>query len=377
MNRDRIIELSMDRAGVECLENDSFVQGLDVLIQSINDCTLPHEGARALIESMMIDSLSARIKVEHYLAARPSLAARPVQGPVFVMGVPRTGTTFTLNLLDQDPRRRTLLKWEVADPIPPASGATLRTDPRCLAQLAAERQAVAAGKLKTNIHFEWADSATECVFVHRQDFKSAGWDALLPMPTYSEFLLSCDMRPTYAWHRRLLQVLQSEASGRWTLKAPSHALFLEALLEIYPDARLVWTHRDPRVAVASLASLIANVHRRFADAPDLEWIRTFYPRQAAEHVRRAMASKASHPGQFHDLYYDDLMRDPIGEMRRLYKWLGEELTDEASDRMSAWLAANPQGRLGAHSYNLEQFGIEPRHVEQLFADYLDQYWVGA
>jgi hypothetical protein len=373
LRSEQILAAALGRAGGATIDNLSFCEGLDALVHGLNGCRLPHAAGRTAIEQMMIEYLARRIKVERYWREHAELAEQPVERPVFVMGVPRTGTTLTVNLLNQDDRRRTLRKWEVNEPLPPPMAAQLRTDPRCLAQIAAQRLGLAQGKLKSNIHFEWADDPTECVFVHMHDFKSAAWDAFLPMPSYSEFLLNTDMRPTYQWHKRMLQVLQSKAPGHWALKAPSHALFVAALLDVYPDARLIWTHRDPLTAVASIASLIANVHRRFADDPDILWVRSHYPGQAAAHVNRAMAARRGREAQFFDLYYDDLVSDPLAEMRRLYAWLGDEFTPDVAAAMSAWLAANPQGKMGAHTYSLEQFGIDPVLIKRLFADYLQQH----
>lgn len=373
LRSEQIIADALSRAGTVTIDNHSFSEGLDALVNGVNQCTLPHTAGRAAIEQMMIDYLARRFKVERYWRAHSEIAVLPIERPIFVMGIPRTGTTLTVNLLNQDVRRRTLHKWEVNEPIPPPTTGQLRTDPRCLAQLAAQRLALAQGKLKSNIHFEWADEPTECVFVHMHDFKSAAWDAFLPMPAYSDFLLSADLRPTYAWHKRMLQVLQSKAAGPWALKAPSHALFITALLEVYPDARLIWTHRDPLTAVASMASLVSNVHRRFADDPDILWIRSHYPRQAAAHVNRAMAARSGRDAQFYDLYYEDLLSDPLGEMQRLYAWLGDDFTPELAATVSAWLAANPQGKMGAHTYSLEQFGIDPVRTRQLFADYQQRF----
>jgi hypothetical protein len=148
---------------------------------------------------------------------------------------------------------------------------------------------------------------------------------------------------------------------------------MDAAIAVYPDARFVWTHRDPYTAVASLASLTANVHRRFADRADLDWIREYAPRQASEHVRRAMDFSRRHPGRVFNLYYEALTRDPLAQMRQLYSWLREDLSDAARDRMALWVEQNPQGHLGAHAYRLADFGIERAALQPLFSDYLAEH----
>jgi hypothetical protein len=364
----RVIESAVKQSGVSGFESGSFIEGLEVLGRSIPVGEPSAQGA-ALIERMMTDALAVRFQIEGFLAAHPDLEQRPVKRPIFVCGMPRTGTTMAVNLLSQDPRHRSILKWEISEPVPPAAPGALKTDPRCIAKKAVQQRRVAAGELTTNIHFEWADEPTECVFVHQQDFKSAGWDALLPMPEYSEFLMSCDLVPTYRWHLRVLQALQSNNSGRWLLKAPSHALFAEALLQVYPDARLVWTHRDPLQAVPSLASLVAGAHKRFRPEPDIDWIRRFYPGQLAEHTRRMMAVDARLPGQVYHLMYRDLMKKPVETMQALYAWLEEPFTAQTEASITGWFRANPQSKHGEHRYSLEDFGIRPEAVRELFGAY--------
>jgi hypothetical protein len=290
-----------------------------------------------------------------------------------VGGLPRTGTTLTVNLLSQDPAHRPALKWEISEPVPPAAAGELRSDPRCLAKKETQRRRVAVGELQTNVHFEWADEPTECVFIHMQDFKSAGWDTFLPNPEYSEFFLACDMEPAYRWHKRLLQNLQANNGGRWLLKAPSHALFADALLKVYPDARIVWTHRDPLAAVASTASLAAGVHKRFRPEPDMDWIRRYYPGQLLLHADRMEATEKRVPAQVYNLMYDDLVADPLVSMRQLYEWLGDDFTPEAQGGIRRWLAANPQGKLGSHSYRLEDFGISEASVRDRFGPYMKRF----
>src|SRR5690606_11881083 len=127
----------------------------------------------------------------------------------------------------------------------------------------------------------------ECLSIQKHDFRALWFDAQLPMPAYAEWMLSCDMTPTYEYHRRVLQVLQSELPGPWTLKMPSHALHIRWLLKVYPDARLIWTHRDPLKALGSLCSLVRAATSSHME-PDLEFIGRNYPRQVLEHLRRPM-----------------------------------------------------------------------------------------
>jgi hypothetical protein len=372
MRSGRIIDDALNLSGQRHYANDSFREGLDVLVQALDDCKLASTAGRLSLQRQMTGYLANRFAIERYLQEHPALQREPVESPTFVLGMPRTGTTLMVNLLSQDPAVRTLRKWEANFPVPPAKAGELATDPRCIAANEERRAELAAGKLKANIHFEWYDEPTECVYLMAQDFKSTSWDALLPLPAYSEFLLSCDARPMYQWHRRVLQHLQENNRGRWTLKAPGHALFARALLDVYPDARLIWMHRDPREAVASLASLIAGVHRRFAPEPDHEWIRNFYPRQLAEHVNRMLKVERDHPHRVFHVMFDHVDTDAVGTMEKLYADMGIQLTPCMRALLVDWSATHPRHQHGRHDYDLDRFGISPARIETLFADYTDR-----
>ena len=372
---EHLVGQALRRAGANASDfhSRSFEEGLGILARSINDCDRINPRGRSRLEGLIVDHLVRRLMIDRYLAHNPVAAAAAVARPVFVMGMPRTGTTAVINLLACDPARRTVLRWTLEEPVPPPEGDRLYTDPRCLAALERQQQALAEGLAGTNIRFEWADSPAECVHVMNHDFKAMQWEASAPMPSYTEFIYSCDMTSAYALHRRYLQVLQHRAPGRWALKAPSHALWLPTLLAIYPDARLVWTHRDPCTAVASLCSLMANAHRRNCDEADLSYLSRNVPLGLAKHVGRPMAMLDDIGDRIHHIQYAGLVGGEIETMRRLYKWLGDELTPTVEARMSGWLKQGRQARLGPHRYALEDFGLERTAVMSLFSDYVSHF----
>jgi Sulfotransferase family len=166
-------------------------------------------------------------------------------------------------------------------------------------------------------------------------------------------------------------VLQSQAPGQWSLKAPSHALFLDALLTVFPDALLVWTHRDPVPTVGSLCSLIRRNQGQYLESVDQHYLGRHYLAQLLEHVRRPAAVKDRlGEDRIHDVSYAALVRDPIGTMRSLYARMGQPLSEAAEAAMRAWLADHPQGKFGRHTYALEEFGLSEDQVRGEFADYV-------
>ena len=372
---DQLIERARRSTGLERFDSESYRDGLDVFLADFNRLDAP-DGNLAFTEGAIVDALANRLKTTAYLDARPELLERPVERPVFVFGIPRTGTTLLSNLLAADPGRRSPLTWEIDDPVPPATTATLYDDPRALARLEEERQRLAANPAAGRYYRNSAVYPNECIFFMQSDFKALIWEARGRLPSYRDFVFSTDMSSSYAYHKRFLQVLQSEAPGSWNLKMPSHGLWLETLLETYPDARLVWTHRDPLTATGSFCSLIAMGQTGYLGKPDLEWISEDMPWQAVEHANRIMdARDRLGEDRIIDVHYADLMRNPLASMRKLYDALGDEFTPQAEAGMTRWLAENPQDKFGRHEYRLEGYGLTPAKLRSSFERYLSRYEV--
>jgi Sulfotransferase family len=373
-----LLEAARARAGIAEFDNESFVEGLDILVADVNRSTLLSDGGRDGLRKIFIQLLVNRLRVAHYLREHPDTLAQPVPRPVFVIGAPRTGTTLVNHLLGADPARRSLLKWEIRNSVPPPGKGALRTDPRCLAMKAKDAARPEALRGSTKQHFEAADGPSECTFLHAQDFKSQFLEALLPVPAYSRWIMSCDMTSAYTYQKKVLQLLQTHTGGIWNLKMPSHALHIDALLRVFPDARIVWTHRDPLTALGSLCSTVAATQSSFCTSVDTDYIGRVYAAQLAAHLDRPLAARdAARGDSFHDLDYAAVTADPIGEMRRLYVALGDPFTAEAEAGMRAWLHENPQHRLGKHSYTLAQYGLTEAGVRPLFAHYYARFPEGS
>ncbi len=373
---DELIEDACRATGLTRFDNESFREGLGILVDDVNRDTERAPPFVARFRGDLVAALSGRLKVTAYLEAHPELLQRPIERPVFVMGMPRTGTTMLSNLLAADPARRSPLTWEIDDPVPPATTATLLTDPRALKRLEAERQMLAARPEMGKYYRGSAIYPNECVFIHAHDFKTLMWESRGKLPGYSAFIMSADAGSAYAYEQRFLQLLQAQAPGTWNLKMPSHSLFIPALLRQFPDARLIWTHRDPFAATGSLCSLISLAHRGYTGKVDQAWIAENYPKQVAAHANRAMdARDAIGEERILDVHYVDLMNDPVGTMRTLYAQLGDEWTGAAEAGMRTWLESNPQDKFGRHEYRLAEFGLSKEALEPQFERYLSRYEV--
>ncbi len=370
---DALIEQAMKKTGLDRFDSNSWREGLDVLIADYNKNDHPEP----LIQRMsgnLVQMLADRLSTTDYLAKRPELLDRSVARPLFVFGMPRTGTTLLSNLLACDPARRSALTWEIEEPVPPPTTATLKTDPRAIAKLAAEKAMLAAHPDMGKYYRNSAVYPNECMFFMMHDFKGLAYESRGKLPAYRDWLLSTDMTSTYQYHKRFLQLLQADAPGHWNLKMPSHALWLETLLKIYPDAQLVWAHRDPFTATSSFCSILSMAHRGYTGKIDYEWLGEDCSYQAVLHLDRIMDTreKLGHD-RIVDLHYADVTRDPMGAIRKLYADLGDTLSAEAEAAMLAWLAENPQGKFGKHEYALDQYGLSVENLTPRFERYLSQY----
>ncbi len=371
LHPDALIAEAQHQTGLKDFDSESFRDGLSLLVSEANRSTRMTADGRELWRSMAVAALASRLKVADYVRTHPGVAKEKIVRPVVVCGAPRTGTTLTANLLATDPARRSLLTWIVDDPVPPPTLATLKTDPRCLARLEEERIQQEKDPAAGRFYRSSAVYPTECIFVMHHDFRGLAWESFFPSPAYSDFLLHGDMSSAYDYHRLFLQMLQSQAAGAWNLKMPSHSLHIKWLIAAYPDARVIWTHRDPFTAMGSLMSLIANSQSRFTGGdPDDAYIGRHYPHQIVAHVDRMVAFRKARPDvPIHDLHYAEMMRDPITQMRRLYAFLGDDFSAEVEAGMRDWLADNPQGKWGKHAYTLDRFGQSEASIAPLFENY--------
>lgn len=372
---DEVLARAGERTGLHELDSKSWREGLALILELTDDPRMS-EGGREMVLGRCVDALANRLRVHAYVREHPEVLDERIERPLFILGMPRTGTTVASYLLDRDPARRSLLKWEAVNSAPPATIDTLRTDPRCLAMLE-EDEAVLEMVASMDMaipHWEDADGPTECMFLHEQDFKGLLWDSFTPGTGYADWLLShCDVTSAYEYEKLVLQVLQSGAPGRWNLKMPSHSVHLDALLDVFPDALLVWAHRDPFKATGSLCNLLMLPARMTLeeDAIDKAALGQNCKRQMREHVMRPLrVSDRIGDDRFFHLHYAELMRDPIGQMRALYDWTGLPLTAEVERAMLDWLDENPQHKLGVTEYTLDEYGLTTTELEPVFAEYL-------
>ena len=376
MRVEEIIAKAREATGLEDLGDPAAREGLEILVRASNEeARLSPVGAQRW-EANLVNTLANRLRIVDHLERHPELLERPIERPTFVFGLPRTGTTLTINLLSADPARRCFLRWEALNSAPPAKAGELRSDPRYVAERQKLEMAIRHMPQIAAIHYEDADSPTECQYAMALSFCAQIFDSNVRIPSYREWFFNTSYLPAFRFHKQLLQMLQENNGGHWTLKNPWHPLFLDDLTAVYPDAQLVMTHRDPAEVVGSACSLIRHVRAMFSEAVDLEQIAKDMVDTFDQMIARQEAYRDKHGRDaIYDLNYRALMADPMGEMRKLYRRFDEPFTAEAEAAMSAYLASNPQGKHGKHAYSLEEFGLTKDGVREHFRDYSARYGI--
>lgn len=294
-----------------------------------------------------------------------------------ITGLQRTGTTLLHRLLASDPRRRWLASWEALHPAPVK--ASRGEDPRIASAKWAERALAYMAPDFFAIHPVEARAPEEDVLLLDYAFRSTVPEATLRVPTYSRWLEDQDQRPAYRLMATLMRVLSAQrgASKRWLLKTPHHLEWIDTLLEVFPGARIIWTHRDPTTTLASFCSMIAHGRGVFSDDVDPVEIGESWGAKIARMIDRAMDARDRAPeGTFHDVRYEDFVRDPLAAVRRIYAFLGDPLPPHVEARMKATLDASPQHRHGKHRYDLADFGLRANDVRARFAAYRARFAIG-
>ncbi len=379
LTRDSLVRAARRQTGLEDLGSDFddpvTRDALSRLLRALEDEARLHPFGRAVIRSTLVGSLATRLRLEQLSSAHPEIEAEAVSTPVFIAGLARTGTTLLHRLLGCEPRLRPLRSWEGLSPAPPPR--TRRDgDPRKARARTAERALRYLAPEFFAIHPVEADGYEEDVLLQDGSFMSPTVDATMPVPSYSAWLHSVDQGPMYRYFRRLVKLLLWQRDGIYLGKTPHHLENLPTLLEVFPGAKVIVTHRDPARVVPSFCSMMAHGRRLFSDVVDLADIgRQFHAKQL-KGVTDAMEARLHLPEKsFVDVHYADLMADPLKEIRRIYDFLGWELRESTVASMSGFLAANPKDKRGVHRYTSEDFGLGREQLDADFAAYRDHYGI--
>ena len=380
LEKEALIAKAIKRAGCSDFGDSGFHEGLDRLLDSFeNESRLTLLG-RLMAQGTVVERLYTRLKLVEWRKQHPAVAAQEIRKPLFIIGLPRTGTTILHALLDVDPANRSPLFWEVEYPVPPSTPATWRTDPR-IAQVEkalGQFQRLCPGI--TAVHAMEARLPQECVAILAIDMMAEQFHCMFNVPGYAEWL---DEQPkTYSleFHKQFLQHLQSGGvtGERWLLKSPCHLHLIPNLLNVYPDANIIQTHRDPIAVCTSMSSLTAMMRGVSSDAIDLKTI----GRQQLDWWGKLLGRSLEHrqqlehrSSQFFDLKMSETVADPLGAVERIYDFFGYELKASVKADMEKFMKNNPRDKHGSHTYKAEDFGINPEKDRARFSEYCAYFGV--
>ena len=366
------------RTGWDDFGNPPVERPLSVLASSLESEADLHPLGRFLMRMHLLEILETRLRLTQVWRGRKDeLDAAPIRRPVFITGMPRSGSTFLHELLTQDPVNRSPKAWEVMFPLPAPEAARAERDPRVrkaavnlwwFRRLAPQADAVYPLR---------AGTPHECVAIHSYTFMSEEFVSTCRIPAYENFLRAEGLGPAYVWQKRFLQHLQSRwPTQQWILKSPDHLCALEELFAVFPDAVIIHTHRNPLEALKSSIQLTRVLHRLFSRPDDADQLQQQQTRALAERIERSLRFRDQHPelaGRFLDINYTELVADPLAAVQRIYRHLDRSLTPPVMQRMRQLTAA--RSRYCRRNVSLAELGLNVSAAASRFQGYSRRFGV--
>ncbi len=371
---DGLVATAQRRTGLTDFGSEAFRLPLERLVVALErEANLSLLG-RLTVHRHLVSLLETALDLQHDRSLYPAVEAQPISAPVFIVGLPRSGTSLLHNLMAQDRDTRAPLTWEVMFPagFPETPGALRRTRRRAVARLAWAHRFSPGFR---RIHPLGADRPEECVALMAPAFTSALFHTLYRVPSYQDWFEADPQTQGFDIHYRMLQQLQSRRGAtRWVLKGPAHLFSPKALLARYPDARLIQTHRDPLRAMPSIASLNSALRQVFSERVDCGEIGRDCAIRWGRALDRFLRERDTLPQErLMDMAYSELTTEPMAAMERIYAHLGWPLTLPVRKAMQGYLTENPKDTHGVHRYSLQAFGLDVREETQRFARYCERF----
>ena len=353
---EQLIEKAKRRCGLDDFGGEEFVEPLSRLLEACQRDARLNVIGRLALRGDVVRILCNRLQLARDRKLYPEIAQQNIREPLFIVGLPRSGTTLLHILLAADSANRTPLTWEVMSPSPPTSQDRQQRIQQAARNLAALRWLAPTFE---SVHATGAELPQECVSLMSPTFMSDQFDTMYNIPTYRAWFFSQDLRPAYEFHRRSLQQLQFRKSAeRWVLKAPAHMFAAPTLLSIYPDAKFVQIHRDPVDAVASVSSLVTILRRVFSDDVDPIQIGGDALTYWSQAIKTFLRVRDQLPAErVCDLRYDEIRHDSVGAARRVYNHFGWNLSKETEQRMRGALPEQTAHTNGVHRYDAAYFRL--------------------
>lgn len=379
--RDALDELHAvvaDETGSDDFGGGDYLPGLRVLLDSMDyDPHFTERGRRAAWGTV-VGVLKSRAQAIQSMKAHPGFDETAIASPVVITGIPRSGTTALHKLMAVDARFQGLQTWLLDAPMPRPPRETWANYPQFHKTVATLEARHAAAPGKKAAHLLVAEEVDECCLILRQGFVSNVWSCGWSAATYDAWWQASSEEASYRHYYRCMQLVGSnEPQKRWLLKNPGHIDQLDLLFAVFPDARVIQTHRDPAKAVPSLTQLLMMLHPVMeAESRYDQRARIVLAREAAKWanaIRKADKVRTARPGQVIDVVHRDFHRNPMGEIERIYRFIGMEIDEPARAAMARRIADKPELAHGVHRYDLADFGMTAEDLRERFGDYVQRY----
>ncbi len=371
----RVIDQAEQTTGLNDWHGDEFRVALEILFDAIaseagiDSALYPH------IEAGQAFNLGNRLKIVADRKRFPGIAQEKIDKPLFILGLPRSGTTLLQALLTADPAARGTLHWELLNPSPPPETDSYSSDPRIAI---AEQQVAGMDKSLLVRHPFAARLPEECGRLFDMTVMNQGTFGSYQVPGYLHWLLGQDYASAYPIHKMCLQHFQHRHKGdHWVCKSNKHLFTMAQLYATYPDLRLVWLHRDPAQTLASLGSFILSIRKQTRPDTDPKKLGREWASLQELALQRGLLYRERMGDQsgICDVHYNQLISDPLNTVAGIYKHFGMTFSDAARDAVAQWLRDNPQDKHGVHKYTGEQFGLDVNQVRERFGFYIDRFGV--
>jgi hypothetical protein len=374
-----LMQEAQSRAGgLQDLGSGPFIEPLQRFIDSLECDGRLNAIGRLIAKERILGHTVSRLGYVNDRKRFPEIEKQQIVRPVFIIGLPRTGTTILHDILAQDPANRAPMTWETMFPSPPPETATFESDPRIEACAATFPDIDALIPGFKAMHPMGARLSQECVTMMGEAMCTPLFHNQFRVPTYQDWVdQEADFSHVYNFHYQQLQHLQSRHRlDRWVLKTGAHMWGLEHLLATYPDARIVFTHRDPVESMTSYASLTSLVRTMGSDEVDRQEIArdwTARLRRAVAHALDVRDAREYPEAIFYDMHFSDFVSDQFGVVETIYETLGLPMSKQGEARMRAFVDENPKGKHGEHTYTPEEFGVDPNEVRREFRPYIERF----
>lgn len=375
---DRLHETVAAETGCHDFGPADYLTGLQVLLQSMDYDPRFHPAGRELAWRGVVDALASRARAVAALAANPGHAAIPLASPVVITGVPRTGTTALHRLMAIDPRLQGLQTWLLNTPMPRPpreSWESHEAFQRSVEKIAAR---TAQAPDRKAAHQSAAEGVEECCMILMQSFTSNIWNCMgWSSASYDLWWQDQNETAAYRYLKQCVQLIgMNDPDKRWLLKNPGHIEHLDQVFAVFPDAKVIQTHRDPAKAVPSLVSLLVRLHPTYEDGRYEQRQRLMLRRECEKWARaaaKAEAVKSAHPGQVLDVVHAEFHADPMRVVEQVYAFIGLDISDELRAGFARRIADKPELAHGVHRYDIADYGMDEDEVRELFGDYVARY----